>query len=74
MSIGTTKLVNLDDPAGLSRGSGHHTPTPSLAVEPVPREEEKKNDLPQDITFCGYARHYFKKAPILGIMRSLPCL
>jgi hypothetical protein len=54
-----------------SRGSEHKTL--SLASKLIPLEEED-NDLPQDITFFGYARNYLKKAPILGIMRCLPCL
>jgi Na+-driven multidrug efflux pump len=66
--------MKLEHSAATSMGTGRHTHNVFHAIKPVTVEEERKNDLPQDITFCGYARHYFKKAPILGVMRSLPCL
>ena len=71
MSIRTISVVNT--PYSSAHSVGSKRQIPSLSVKPVP-EEEEKNDLPQDISFCGYAWHYLKKAPILGIMRSIPCL
>jgi hypothetical protein len=34
--------------------------------------DKEVRDLPHDITICGYASHYYKKAPLLAVMSSLP--
>jgi hypothetical protein len=48
----------------LSRTSAH----PAL----ISVSDKEKQDLPHDITFSSYACHYYKKAPLLAMMTSLP--